>query len=74
MVSDVGARWIAGGDLRGNVQALNALTARRGELERYLVDAPTRPMRLGSTLLGFALVVIGLVLLAGVAIGFFSGG
>ena len=47
---------------------------RDGELERYLVDAPTRPMRLGSTLLGFALVVIGLVLLAGVAIGFFSGG
>lgn len=45
-----------------------------GELEKYLVDAPSAPMSVGSKLLGFALIAIGLVLLAGVAIGFFSGG
>ena len=36
VVSDVGARWIAGGDLRGDVQRLNALAARRGKFERDL--------------------------------------
>jgi cytochrome b subunit of formate dehydrogenase len=34
-----------------------------GELERHLVDAPSRPMTLGSKILGFALIAIGLALL-----------
>lgn len=43
-----------------------------GELERHLVDAPSQPMALGSKILGFALIAFGLVLLFGVASGFFS--
>lgn len=43
-----------------------------GELEKYLVDAPSRPMTLGSKILGLALIAIGLTLLALVAIGFFG--
>ena len=34
-----------------------------GELKKYLVDAPSRPMRLGSKVLGFTLIAIGLTLL-----------
>jgi thiosulfate reductase cytochrome b subunit len=34
-----------------------------GELERHLVDAPSRAMTLGSKVLGFTLIAIGLVLL-----------
>ncbi len=34
-----------------------------GELNRYLVAAPSRPMTLGAKLLGFSLVAVGLVLL-----------
>ena len=34
-----------------------------GELEKYLVDAPTRPMTLVSTILGFVLICCGLILL-----------
>ena len=34
-----------------------------GELARHLVDAPSRAMTLGSKVLGFALIAIGLVLL-----------
>jgi len=45
-----------------------------GELEKYLVDAPSRPMTLGSRTLGFALLAIGLTLLALVLIGFLGGG
>ena len=41
-----------------------------GELEKYLVDAPTRPMTLGSRILGVTLIVFGLILLALVLIGF----
>jgi hypothetical protein len=41
-----------------------------GELQRYLVDAPSPPMRLGSKILGFTLIAVGLILLFGVAIGF----
>ena len=41
-----------------------------GELEKYLVDAPSRPMTLGSRILGITLIVIGLILLALVLIGF----
>jgi cytochrome b subunit of formate dehydrogenase len=41
-----------------------------GELQRYLVDAPSAPMKLGSKILGFALIAFGLFLLAFVASGF----
>ena len=34
-----------------------------GELENYLVEAPSRPMTLGSKILGLGLVAISLVLL-----------
>ena len=34
-----------------------------GELEKHLVDAPSRPMTTGSAFLGFSLIVIGLTLL-----------
>jgi hypothetical protein len=40
-----------------------------GELAKCLVDAPSRPMTLGSRVLGIALILIGLALLAGVLIG-----
>jgi cytochrome b subunit of formate dehydrogenase len=43
-----------------------------GELEKRLVDAPTRPMTLGSKLLGFALIAFGLLLLVLVLIGIFN--
>jgi cytochrome b subunit of formate dehydrogenase len=43
-----------------------------GELENYLVDAPSRQMHLGSVILGIALITIGLGLLVLVAIGFMS--
>jgi cytochrome b subunit of formate dehydrogenase len=43
-----------------------------GELERYLVDAPSRPMTLGSKILGLVLISMGLTLLVLVAIGFFG--
>jgi len=46
--------------------------AKTGELKRYLVDAPARPLTLGSQLLGFALVLIGLALLVMMGIGAFS--
>jgi cytochrome b subunit of formate dehydrogenase len=41
-----------------------------GELGNYLVEAPSPPMRLGSKILGFALVAIGLALLVMMVIGF----
>jgi hypothetical protein len=41
-----------------------------GELQKYLVDAPSRPMTLGSRILGFVLIGIGLTLLVLVVIGF----
>ena len=40
-----------------------------GELQKYLVDAPSEPMRLGSRILGFCLIAIGLMLLLMVATG-----
>lgn len=43
-----------------------------GELEKYLVDAPSRKMHLGSVILGLALISVGLLLLVLVAIGFFG--
>jgi len=41
-----------------------------GELEKYLVDAPTEPMALGSSVLGAVLIIIGLSLLTLVLLGF----
>ncbi|MCC6534696.1 MAG: cytochrome b/b6 domain-containing protein [Burkholderiales bacterium] len=43
-----------------------------GELASYLVDAPSRPMTLGSKILGLTLITIGLGLLALVFVGFFT--
>ena len=39
-----------------------------------LVDAPSQPMTLGSKILGFTLITIGLILLILVIIGFFGAG
>jgi cytochrome b subunit of formate dehydrogenase len=41
-----------------------------GELDRYLVDAPSAPMTLGAKILGFTLIGLGLILLVLVIIGF----
>jgi cytochrome b subunit of formate dehydrogenase len=41
-----------------------------GELGKYLVDAPSRPMTVGSRILGLTLIAIGLILLALVITGF----
>jgi predicted CXXCH cytochrome family protein len=43
--------------------------AKSGELTKRLVDAPSRPMTLGSRVLGIALIVAGLALLVGVLVG-----
>ena len=43
-----------------------------GELEKYLVDAPSAPMTLGSKILGFTLIAFGLLLLVFVVIGIFG--
>ena len=43
-----------------------------GELEKYLVDKPSAPMRIGSTVLGLVLITVGFTLLTLVAVGFFS--
>ncbi|MDT8387848.1 MAG: cytochrome b/b6 domain-containing protein [Thiogranum sp.] len=43
-----------------------------GELDKYLVDAPSRPMTIGSKILGLTLITVGLALLVVVAIGFFT--
>ena len=40
-----------------------------GELSRHLVDAPSRPMTLGSKILGFSLIAFGLFLLVAVLSG-----
>jgi predicted CXXCH cytochrome family protein len=40
-----------------------------GELEKYLVDAPSRPMTIGSRILGLTLIAFGLTLLVLVVIG-----
>ena len=41
-----------------------------GQLVKYLVNAPSRPMTLGSKILGFTLIVVGLTLLTLVVVGF----
>ncbi|THF60336.1 cytochrome b/b6 domain-containing protein [Pseudothauera rhizosphaerae] len=43
-----------------------------GELEKYLVDEPSKPMHVGSVILGLTLITVGLVLLVLVGIGFFT--
>lgn len=43
-----------------------------GELEKYLVDAPSRQMHIGSVILGVVLITFGLTLLVLVSTGFFS--
>ena len=43
-----------------------------GELEKYLVDAPSRQMHVSSVILGITLITCGLTLLVLVAIGFFG--
>lgn len=43
-----------------------------GELSKYLVDAPSRPMTLASRILGLVLITCGLTLLVLVFIGFFG--
>jgi len=43
-----------------------------GELEKYLVDAPSKPMTTGSKILGFSLITFGLTLLTLVFVGFFT--
>ena len=45
-----------------------------GELEKYLVDAPSAPFTLASKILGLVLIAFGLTLLVMIAIGFLSGG
>jgi len=45
-----------------------------GQLEKRLVDAPSRPMTLGSKILGITLIIFGLTLLTLVLIGFTSSG
>ena len=42
-----------------------------GELEKYLVDAPSPAMTLGSRVLGFALIAFGMLLMLLVLIGLF---
>jgi len=44
-----------------------------GEIEKYLVDAPSGPMARGSKALGLVLIAIGLVLLVLVIAGFLRG-
>jgi len=45
-----------------------------GQLQKYLVDAPSRPMSVGSKVLGFTLIAIGLLLLVLVVAGFIGRG
>jgi cytochrome b subunit of formate dehydrogenase len=44
-----------------------------GELQKYLEDAPSRPLALGSRILGFTLIGFGLLLLVLILVGFLSG-
>jgi cytochrome b subunit of formate dehydrogenase len=44
-----------------------------GELEKYLVDAPSAPFTLASKILGLVLLAFGLTLLVLIGIGFFGG-
>ena len=41
-----------------------------GQLKKFLVDAPSRPLTLGSWILGLAMVAVGLALVVMTLIGF----
>jgi len=43
-----------------------------GELEKHLVDAPSKPLHIGSVILGLVLISCGLSILTMIAIGFFG--
>ena len=43
-----------------------------GELEKYLVEAPSQPLTTGSKILGGFLIITGLILLALVLLGFWE--
>ena len=45
-----------------------------GQLEKYLVDAPSAPFTLASKILGLTLIAFGLALLVMIGIGFLGGG
>jgi hypothetical protein len=45
-----------------------------GQLEKYLVDAPSKSFTLASKILGLVLLAFGLTLLVLIGIGFFGGG
>jgi hypothetical protein len=47
----------------------NRLVA-NGELKSHIVEAPSRPMTLGSKILGFTLMAVGLILLVLILTGF----
>lgn len=57
---------------REHTDQYNRLVA-TGELDKYLVDTPSRPMTTGAKILGLTLLACGLTLLVFVGIGFFSG-
>ena len=44
-----------------------------GQLEKYLVDAPSKPMTIGSRIVGIILIMCGLSLLVMVMAGFLGG-
>ncbi|APR04221.1 octaheme cytochrome [Thauera chlorobenzoica] len=44
-----------------------------GEIQKYLIDRPSRPFHIGSVVLGLVLIGIGLGLLLLVGVGFFTG-
>lgn len=43
-----------------------------GQIDKYLVDAPSKPMTTGSKILGAFLILTGLVLLAFLLMGFWG--
>ena len=44
-----------------------------GEIQKYLIDQPSRPFHIGSVALGLILIGVGLGLLLLVGLGFFTG-
>lgn len=59
-------------ELRREHPAQYERLVKSGELEKYLVDAPSAPMTLGSKILGLVLIAAGLTLLVLIGIGFFG--
>lgn len=60
-------------DFRRDHPAQYERLVQSGELEKYLVDAPSKPLKVGSVILGLVLITFGFTLLTLVAIGFFGG-